>query len=83
MWFLFQTAVFCAVIFWLTTKDAIYGFGYAPAFLAGLIAWAVSVALSKAIDLLRVARQKRPSLRIDQGEKTKVDGPRRFGRIGK
>lgn len=44
-WFLFQTAVFFAVMAFFIENDAYKGFGYAPAFVAGFSISVMLIAL--------------------------------------
>lgn len=67
-WFLFQTAVFFAVMAFFIENDAYKGFGYAPAFVAGFVAWMATIALGKVLDLLKVRREKTARLGVGEHE---------------
>lgn len=68
MWFLFQTAVFFAVMAYFIENDMHKGFGYPPAFVAGFIAWMATIGAGKLIDLVRLRREKTARPRIGQHE---------------
>lgn len=68
MWFLFQTAVFVAVMAFFIENDAYKGFGYAPAVVAGFIAWLATATAGKVLDLLKIRREKTARLRIGEHE---------------
>lgn len=49
-------------------NDAYKGFGYAPAVVAGFIAWLATATAGKVLDLLKIRREKTARLRIGEHE---------------